>query len=89
MLLSKQLDETKYLLERDAVQKAILDVYLNSNIEAASKEEAGDVLRKCMEIDNAFADNMLAKGSSVVPRRIKGNLYFKSYWAKANAKLKD
>jgi len=88
MMLTKQINETEYLSERDVVQKEILDVYTNSNLALASKEKTGDILRKCMEIDNFFADKMLAKGNSSAPQRIKGNLYFKSYWAKANAALK-
>lgn len=88
MMLTGQLNEAEYLVERNAVQKEILSSYTSLHRETASKEEIGSVLRKCMELDNAFVDKMHAVGSAAVPRRIKGNPYFKSYWAKENAALK-
>ena len=88
MMLTGQLNETEYLIERDAVQKEIFSVYASVNLATASKEEIGGVLRKCMELDSALADKAHAEGSAAAPRRIRGNPYFKAYWAKANAALR-
>jgi len=88
MMLTGQLNETEYLTERDAVQKEILSVYASVNLETASKEEIGGVLRKCMELDNDFAEKVHSEGSAEAPRSIKGNPYFKFYWAKENAALR-
>jgi len=89
MMLTEQLSEAEYVKERDTVQDKIREIFSESNLSMASNAETGDVLRKCMELDESFADKMFVKGKSAVSHKIKGNLYFKRYWAKANAALKD
>lgn len=89
MLLKGQLIEAEYIMERNAVQREILALYRRTDMYAASKEDVGEVLRQCMELDNRFADTMLKKGEATHPRGIKGNPYFRRYWAKENAALKD
>jgi secernin len=89
MMLTRQLDEAEYLKERDSVQSEIRETFAKTNLSTSSGAETGAVLRKCMELDDGFADKMLEKGKAAEPNRIKGNIYFKRYWAKANAALKD
>ncbi len=89
MLLSGQLDETEYKKERDAVQREIRQLYGSMDISEATKEEVGEVLRKCMETDGRFVNDTLKKGEALPARGIKGNIYFRHYWAKQNAALKD
>lgn len=88
MMLTRQLNEADYKKQRDAVQKEICDTYESLNLSEASKEEIRDILRKCMKIDDNFADKMSAKGEMTAPQKIKGNLYFKRYWAKENTALR-
>jgi len=88
MMLTKQLNEADYKQQRGAVQKEICDTYGSLNLSVASKEEIGDVLRKCMDIDDNFVGKMSAKGEIAAPQKIKGNLYFKRYWAKENTALR-
>ncbi len=89
MILSQQIDEAKYLKERDSVQNEIRETFAKLNLSSTSSAETGDVLRKCMELDDSFADKMLENGMIAAPRKIRGNIYFKRYWAKANSALKD
>ncbi len=84
MMLTGQLDESDYQKARRAVQNGITELYRQTDIAEALKNEAGDILRKCAAADDAFVDEMLKRGKSVEPRKIKGNLVFKRYWAKAN-----
>ena len=88
MLLKGQLIEADYISERDAVQQEILELYGRTDLSAASKEEIGEVLRQCMELDERFADAMLIRGELTQARGIRGNPYFRHYWAKENAALK-
>jgi secernin len=88
MLLTGRLDGAEYKKERDAVQKTIFDIYHSADIGAMSKEEAGDVLRKCAEADNAFVEEMLKRGRAAGAGNVRGNLYFRRYWKKANVELK-
>jgi len=89
MMLTKQLNEAEYVKELNTVQDKIREIFSELNLSSASSTEAGDVLRRCMELDENFADEMLKKGKSAAPQKIKGNLYFKRDWAKTNAALKD
>lgn len=88
MMLTGQLKLAEYSQVQKEVQEKIRKRYAALNPAAASKEETGDVLRSCVEFDEAFADKMSIKGEAEAPRRIKGNLYFKSYWAKENKALR-
>ena len=88
MLLTGQLKLAEYSQAQGEVQEKIRERYAALNSAAASKEEIGDVLRSCVEMDEDFADKMSAIGENATPRRIKGNLYFKSYWAKENKALR-
>ncbi|MFB0921012.1 MAG: C69 family dipeptidase [Oscillospiraceae bacterium] len=89
MLLTGELDEAEYMKERDAVEHEIRK--RDGSLEPAevSEEEAGSVLRKCMELDERFANKMLKNGESAPRRGVRGNPYFRYYWAKENAALKD
>lgn len=89
MLLCGQLNETEYHKARDCVRNEIHDVYAKQSTSSLTREEAGDVLRRCAELDERFADEMLKKSNDAARNKIKGNLYFKRYWAKANKDLKD
>lgn len=88
MLLKGQLGEAEYIKERDSVEREIRELYGKITPAAASEKEIGEVLRKCMELDEHFADEMLKKGEATPPSGIKGNPYFRHYWAKENAALK-
>ena len=88
MLLMGQLNEAEYINERDTVECEIRELYGSLNPSEASKEENGSVLRKCMELDERFADKTLEKGEAAQPRGIRGNPYFRYYWAKENSALK-
>lgn len=88
MLLTGALKEAEYIKERDSVEHEIRGLYGSLNLSVASKEETGEVLRKCMELDERFADEMLKKGEAAPPSGIRGNPYFRHYWAKENTALK-
>ena len=88
MLLTGALNEAEYIKERDAVECELRELYGSLSPSEASKEEIGSVLRKCMELDESFADRMLKKGEAATPRGIRGNPYFRHYWAKENSALK-
>lgn len=85
MMLTRQLDEKEYKKVRDDVQKVIYDCFYEADLSSYSKREAGDILRKCAQADNSFAEEMLNRGMSVSPEKIKGGFVFKRYWSKANA----
>lgn len=89
MMLTKQLNEKEYLAARNSVQTQICDCFSKLNISVAASTEAGDVLRRCKELDDSFAEEMYQKGKAAAPNRIKGNIYFRRYWAKENAALKN
>jgi secernin len=87
MLLTGQLNEAEYIKKRDAAQLEIRELYEKTDL-SASREEIGVVLRKCMELDDRLVNEMLKKGEAAKPSGIRGNPYFKHYWAKENAALK-
>ncbi len=89
MMLTHRLDENEYKKARDDVQKYIYDCFYETDLSSLSRHEAGDVLRKCAQADNGFADEMLDKGMSVSPKKIRGGFVFKRYWAKANAAFNE
>lgn len=84
MFLTGQLKEAEYKKEMASVQNKIKEIYGKINLKADSRETIGDALRQCMNLDNEFVDNMLLKGKSVKPQRIKGSIVFKRYWKKVN-----
>ena len=85
MLLSGQISGEDYTPERDAVQCEIRELYGKTELASMPKESIGDILRKCLEKDECFAEKMLKKGEAVRSKGIKGNLYFRHYWKKQNA----
>lgn len=88
MLLTGQLKRKEYGEAQNTAQEKIRGAYTALNLAASSPEEIGEVLRKCMDVDEEFADKMLAVGEETALRRIKGNLYFRSYWTKENKALR-
>ena len=84
MMLTGQLDPASYKKARDAVQERIYTLYKNVDMTTVSKREAGDVLKKCMEADNGFVEEMLKTGMSASPKKMKGSVVFKRYWSKTN-----
>ncbi len=88
MFLTGQLKLAEYSQALGEVQEKIRERYAALNLASASSEEVGEVLRSCVELDEAFADKMSALGEKAPSRRIRGNLYFKSYWAKENKALR-
>ena len=88
MLLTGQLKLAEYSDARNEVQDKIRKHYAQLNPAEASAAEVGGVLRSCVELDEAFADEMLSLGEKTAPHPIRGNLYFKNYWAKENEALR-
>ncbi|MEA4894284.1 MAG: C69 family dipeptidase [Oscillospiraceae bacterium] len=89
MLLDGRLGKAEYIARRDAAEHKIRELYESAGKSTATKEETGAVLKRCMELDESFTDEMLQKGEASHPRGIKGSPYFRHYWTKENAALEN